>query len=319
MEGFASVLETERTAPRLKPVYRLYSASAKDHFLTASEAEKNRLRSSAGSDWKYEGVAFYAYPEQVAGTVPLHRFNSEKRRDHLFTASENERRRLLSNVSWKSEGVACWVAASARPGTAPVNRFFSASANDHFLTAGAAEADRLKKSAGWTHEGIGFSAWTDAGRETIDETKRLQPVFRFYSPGAKDHFFTIGEAERFRLRTEGAKPWRYESVAFYAFPSETEGTVPLHRFHSTRLRNHLFTTSESETRRLQADPSWKYEGIACWVSPSAADGTVPVHRFWSSSAGDHFLTAGAAESARLRSSKAWRHEGTPFHVWTSAP
>ena len=315
--GFASVLETKRTAPRLKPVYRMYSPSGKDHFLTANRSERDRLRETAS--WKYENVAFYAYSGDTAGTIPLHRFYSAKRHDHHFTVSESEKRRLQANPDWKYEGVACWVASSARPGTTPVHRFFSASANDHFLTAGTAEADRLGKSTGWKHEGIPFSAWPDAGRENIDEQKLLQPVFRFYSPGAKDHFLTIGEAERFRFRTEGAKAWRYEGIAFYAYPSKTGGTVPLHRFYSSRLRDHFFTASESEARRLRNNPSWKYEGAACWVSPSAQDGTVPVYRFWSSSAGDHLLTAGAAEAARFRATKGWTYEGTPFQAWTSAP
>ena len=313
--GFASVLAKERTAPRLRPVYRLNSPSARDHFFTMGEAEKDRLRASVG--WKYEGIAFYAYSGEVPGTVPLHRFYSSKARDHHFTANEAEMKRLKSNAGWKYEGVAGWVAPAAREGTTPVHRFFSSSASDHFLTAGDSEATRLKALAGWKYEGTPFHAWKSAGTETINEPTSLQPVFRFYSPSARDHFLTMGEAERFRLRTDGAKTWKYEGVAFYAYPSKVPGTIPVHRFYSARGRDHFLTASEAEVARLKTDPSWTHEGIAAWVSPGEAAGAVPVLRFWSKSANDHFLTIGEAEAGRLRASPSWKSEGVAFHAWTT--
>ena len=162
----------------------------------------------------------------------------------------------------------------------------------------------------------------DVARVTpVDEAKALQPVFRFYSPSSRDHFLTMGEAERFRLRTDGAKTWNYEGVAFYAYPSEVPGTIPVHRFCSAKGGDHFLTASEGEANRLKSNPSWKYEGVAFWAADCSQAGTAPVHRFYSATAGDHFLTAGAGEANRLRSDatarKSWRYEGVAFHVWTA--
>ena len=46
------------------PVYRFWNKKTGVHIFTASEAEKNKLRSSLYSYyWVYEGIAFYAYPD----------------------------------------------------------------------------------------------------------------------------------------------------------------------------------------------------------------------------------------------------------------
>ena len=217
--------------------------------------------------------------------------------------------------------MAGWVAPAAREGTTPVHRLYSSAAGDHFLTAGESEAMPLKASAGWKYEGTAFYAWKSAGFETVDEAKALQPVFRFYSPSSRDHFLTMGETERYRLRTEWQKAWTYEGVAFYAYPSEVPGTMPVHRFCSAKGGDHFLTASEGEASRLKASPSWKYEGVAFWADDSSREETTPVHRFYSSADGDHFLTAGAGEADRLRSDatarKSWRYEGVAFHAWAS--
>ncbi|MDM8541531.1 hypothetical protein QUF90_10635 [Desulfococcaceae bacterium HSG9] len=44
------------------PVYRFYSETLKVHLFTADENEKNHLINNAGDAWRYEGIAYYAYP-----------------------------------------------------------------------------------------------------------------------------------------------------------------------------------------------------------------------------------------------------------------
>jgi hypothetical protein len=330
--GFASVLETERTAPRPKPVYRFYAPSTGEHFFTIGEGEKEFLRTDANANrtWKYEGVAYYAYPGPVAGTVPLYRFYSARHREHFYTASEGEMRRLRNDPAsaavWRYEGVAYRVSPSARNGTTPAYRFWSPTAQHHFFTAGKGEADHLRTDAAarktWTYEGIAFHVWPDAGRETVDENERLQPVFRFYSPSSKCHFFTLGEAERFRLWTSASRTWNYEGVAFRVYRAPVEGTVPVYRFYSPRFREHFFTASEGEREALRRSPDWNEEGIAFHAAAASVAEAVPVHRFVSPTTGRHFFTAGQAEAERLRTDPAsrriWRYEGVAFRVWPAS-
>ncbi|MDM8555544.1 hypothetical protein QUF75_12500 [Desulfococcaceae bacterium HSG7] len=44
------------------PVYRFYSESLAVHLFTVDENEKNTLIETAGDVWRYEGIAYHAYP-----------------------------------------------------------------------------------------------------------------------------------------------------------------------------------------------------------------------------------------------------------------
>ncbi|MDM8554896.1 hypothetical protein QUF75_09220 [Desulfococcaceae bacterium HSG7] len=44
------------------PVYRFYSDNLIVHLLTTDENEKNFLINTTGDVWRYEGIAFHAYP-----------------------------------------------------------------------------------------------------------------------------------------------------------------------------------------------------------------------------------------------------------------
>ncbi|MDM8556694.1 hypothetical protein QUF75_18365 [Desulfococcaceae bacterium HSG7] len=43
-------------------MYRFYNKNLKVHLFTADENEKNTLKETAGDVWRYEDVAYYAYP-----------------------------------------------------------------------------------------------------------------------------------------------------------------------------------------------------------------------------------------------------------------
>lgn len=99
--------------PACRPVYRFWSVQLGTHFYTMQEHERDKLIESYADSWAYEGVAFYAYPEdqQPPWALPVYRFWSESIRGHFYTMSEAEKDDLLMERAgvWKYEGIA-WYA-----------------------------------------------------------------------------------------------------------------------------------------------------------------------------------------------------------------
>jgi len=110
-------LLTNQTAygrdPELAPVYRFWSDTFGGHFYTIRETEKNKLIQDFSHVWKFEGVAFYAYPPDRApvGSKPVYRFWSDSLGRHFYSISESEKHKLVDQFAqvWTFEGVA-WYA-----------------------------------------------------------------------------------------------------------------------------------------------------------------------------------------------------------------
>ncbi len=91
------------------PIYRFYSKNYKGHFFTLDEDEKDSLINT-NPNWRYEGIAFYAFGEKGEGMATLHRFYSKAYRGHFFTIDEAEKDNLIANnPNWKYEGEAGYV------------------------------------------------------------------------------------------------------------------------------------------------------------------------------------------------------------------
>ncbi|MGK7893020.1 MAG: hypothetical protein AB4372_05120 [Xenococcus sp. (in: cyanobacteria)] len=58
-----------------------------------------------------------------------------------------------------------------------------------------------------------------------------------------------------------------KNVAFFAYTSQVEGTIPVYRFVNPTLGIHFFTTSEEEKLSLENDPLYNSEGTAYYVLP----------------------------------------------------
>ncbi len=152
-------------APGSVAIYRFWSPANSTHFFTASAAEKDAiLRTYPATTWTYEGVAFRAFPTQVAGTVPLFRFWSPRLSGHFFTADSGEKDSIIANYppsTWTFEGTAFFVypADSAAAATTAVSRFWSPTSQHHFYTASVAERDGIIAAYPqriWTYEGDTF-------------------------------------------------------------------------------------------------------------------------------------------------------------------
>ena len=114
----------------------------------------------------------------------------------------------------------------------PVYRFWSAIYSRHFYTTSESEKQNLidNFASVWTYEGIAYYALPD-GKEPGS-----LPVYRFWSPSASAHFYTISEAEKDMLIRDFPNVWTFEGMAFYAYPegAQPAGTSPVYRFWSAR-------------------------------------------------------------------------------------
>ncbi len=166
--------------------------------------------------------------------------------------------------SWCTGWQNCAVNIPDRDGA--VYRFWSPVFSGHFFTMNVTERNNIITglSAYWTYEGVAWYAYPTRAAGTI-------PVYRFWSPVFSGHFFTMNETEKNNIISQLSAYWTYEGVAWYAYPTQVVGTVPVYRFWSPVFAHHFFTVNEVEKRNIISGLSayWTYEGIAYYANTSA--------------------------------------------------
>ena len=198
---------------------------------------------------------------------------------------------------------------------------------DAWMNSAPHRANILRADA--THLGIGYAV-SSSGRPYYTQNFASYPravsappevpIFRFYSPAYRGHFYTASEAERDMIRTRWPDVWNYEGSAYTAFTTQASGTVPLYRFWSAQYTGHFYTADAGERDEvIRRWPSvWAYEGVAYYVYPSEStvEQTVPVARFWGPTVLHHFYTASPSESDYVRQnwSSTWVYESNAFRV-----
>ena len=154
------------------------------------------------------------------------------------------------------------------PGPPPqrvtVTEYFNINLKHYFLAATAADnafIDSGGAGPGWSRTGEVFNTiapgYCDGSR----------PVFRFYTPIANTHFFTMDNAECGAVRRGGG--WNFEGESFGA-TAPVNGACPanttaLYRLYNNRWmfndNNHRFATRTSIRQQMVAQ-GWIDEGIA---------------------------------------------------------
>jgi hypothetical protein len=111
----------------------------------------------------------------------------------------------------------------------------------------------------------------------MDASGSAVPVYHFTSvsaAGPKRHFCTISEEEKYKLIDTQSKVWKYESIAFFAYPEgrQPAGARPVYRFWSQSLNRYFFTMDEAQKQMIidKLADTWKYEGIAWYAPPLKA-------------------------------------------------
>lgn len=119
LEDVAYYAFSEPVLESLLPVYRFWSARMETHFWTISEQERLALMRDSPDVWTFEGIAFYAYPQndRPLGAVPVYQFRSRQFGDHFYTANETEKDFLIESYgnAWEFEGVAWYAHGGPHP------------------------------------------------------------------------------------------------------------------------------------------------------------------------------------------------------------
>ncbi len=149
----------------LQEVYRFWSPVKESHFYTMDELEKEGLLLNSPHIWTYEGVVYYAYPDNSdPDSKPVYRFWSDRLSRHFYTISDTETNMVIDQYAdtWTYEGIAFFAYPEGwEPAwTFPVYRFWSDSKSAHFYTMDEAERDTVLNNYGhvWTYEGIAWYA-----------------------------------------------------------------------------------------------------------------------------------------------------------------
>jgi hypothetical protein len=156
----------------------------------------------------------------------------------------------------------------ATANTVPVYRFYNFIQGAHFYTTSETEKAVLESAAGnWTYryEGMAYKAETTQAPDTI-------AVHRFYNFLQGVHFYTADQAEATYINDNLWGTFRYEGIAYYAYPINASPSVladkePIHRFYNFIQGNHFYTANQAEATNVN-DNLWgtfKYEGIAYYA------------------------------------------------------
>ncbi|HMO86104.1 MAG TPA: hypothetical protein PKC18_14410, partial [Lacipirellulaceae bacterium] len=174
------------------------------------------------------------------------------------SASSAMKAAWLDRVQWHPDGP---------EGT--VYRFWSPLYQSHFFTRSLSERNLIISNWPdvWWFEGSAWYSYTSQVPGSL-------PVFRFWSSTRGTHFYTINQAERDFIIANWGSVWRYEGIAWYAFPHQEMDTVPVYRFWSPVSQAHFYTRSTGERDHIIATwpQQWTYEGIAFYVRESADPG-----------------------------------------------
>lgn len=190
--------------------------------VTLQTGTKYYWRVVARNAWgQVQGPLWSFTTGSITGPSAVHRFWSPLSGHHFYTISEDEKDRIIAKYPtsvWIYEGPAFYAypEGTQPAGTEAVYRFWSPKATGHFYTMNEAERDKLINDYPlevWTYEGVGFYAY----REGL-QPAGTKAVYRFWSPKAGGHFYTMNEAERDKLINDyPLEIWTYEGVAWYAF------------------------------------------------------------------------------------------------------
>ena len=195
----------EIAATNPTPVYRFYKLDDGSHFFTNSEREKDLVLGYPAT-YRYEGIAFYSYPNQISGSAPVYRFYDVVQGVHFYTSNEQEYRSVLANAkaSFRFEGVAYYALPSLSDTSVAVHRFYKFRQGVHFYTSNPAEAASLMRTAvdSYRYEGVAYYLPTTLtffgmGNATTDSfvLPSTLAVFRSEYSGAASRFsVTLREA-----------------------------------------------------------------------------------------------------------------------------
>jgi hypothetical protein len=96
-----------------------------------------------------------------------------------------------------------------------------------------------------------------------------EEVYRFFNTSTGSHLYTTSEFERDSI-LENLGNYSLDDNMFFAYETEVEGSIDVHRFYNATEDVHIFTHNDTEIADMMADSEqFNDEGIAFYVMPDA--------------------------------------------------
>ena len=113
----------------------------------------------------------------------------------------------------------------------------------------------------------------------------LQPLYRYYSSKAKNHFYT----NTYQGKVFDVDQYQFESDEVYMLKNKDSGSVPLYRYYSSKARNHYYTTTWKGN--VFDVNQYTFERIEGYVFNTKIKGTIPVYQYYSPIQNNHFYVS----------------------------
>ncbi|MEY2857509.1 MAG: hypothetical protein RLZZ74_1821, partial [Cyanobacteriota bacterium] len=152
-----------------------------------------------------------------------------------------------------------------------VYEFFNPSIDSHFYTVDENEKQYIAANLSDNYEVREGQAFRTLGENEYDPISgaESEKVYRFFNTVSGSHLYTSNENERDYI-DENLKNYTRDSEKseFYAYETEVEGSVDVHRFYNPIEDLHVYTHSDTEMADMMAEDSgFNDEGTAFYLMP----------------------------------------------------
>lgn len=144
-------------APKVTPLYRLFSEALNYHFFTSNRAEYENAIRIGYRDETRQLPGVQVLERQLAGALPLYRMYNLQSRRHYYTTSIEEGRFLEglvkpgqpgygTSLGWRIEKIEGFIYDTPQPNTVEVFRLYNISSGTHLFTESVAVRDAVLRS-----------------------------------------------------------------------------------------------------------------------------------------------------------------------------
>lgn len=251
------------------PVHVFTNLSTFSHFLTMHQPQQVFIQSSR-SDYRYEGIAYYAYPTKALNSVGVSRLYSPSANVHFYTASSSDKSSFKSRYpDAVDEGIDHYAPQGMGGGAVEIVRFSKPNSQPGTRFSSTPADIQAQTAAGMVRDGVSFHAFPATMPVASMPVSRCEPgpIYRFIHKEATATFLTPSEAEKKYI--ESNRPdYQYQGIAFYAHGPDATTTPGVNRLYNPATRTHFYTSSESERANYVANGAIN-EGVNFAVQPAS--------------------------------------------------
>lgn len=275
--GFALLLASATVAAqesdfgqdcRPVPVHVFRNLSNNSHFLTMHEPQQVFIHTNR-HDYRYEGIAYHAYPTKALNSLGVSRLYSATANVHFYTTSSSDKSAFKTRYpDAVDEGIDHYAPQGMGGGAVEIVRFsFPAGRPGTRFVSSPTDVQVLTQS-GMVRDSASFYAFPPGMSTASMPVSRCEPgpVYRFIHKQATATFLTPSEAEK-KFIESNRPDYQYLGIAFYAHGPDATATPGVSRLYNPTTQTHFYTSSDSERASYAASGAVN-EGVNFAVQPS---------------------------------------------------